>query len=97
MCQGNDPNVGRLASSIGDFIGSSSGGGPDALARCEIRMGGRLLCQGGEFTLDHETEEALSAHMKDAEQVNALGRSFSAALRHPGSRHLCCAYPAQQH
>ena len=79
MCQGNDPNVGRLASSIGDFIGNS-GGGSDALARCEIRMGGRLLCQGGEFTLDHATEEALSAHMKDAEQVHATAPPSTYAL-----------------
>ena len=63
-------------------------------------MGGRLLCQGGEFTLDHETEEALSAHMKDAEQVAA---PTLAPCRHSpsvrqrrfkASRLLCCAMPA---
>ena len=68
---GNDPNVGRLASSIGDYIGSECGGGMDSLANCEISMGGRVLCANGEFVLDHETEEYLMKHMKDAEQVQA--------------------------
>ena len=36
----------------------------DALANCEISMGGRVLCAGGEFVLDHETESYLTQHMK---------------------------------
>ncbi len=68
---GNDPNVGRLAASIGDYIGNECGGGMDALANCVITMGGRVLCANGEFVLDHETETYLMQHMKDAEQVVA--------------------------
>ena len=59
-------------------------------------MGGRLLCQGGEFTLDHETEEALSAHMKDAEQVAATTLASQAPVASstwPPSL-LCCAMAA---
>eukprot|EP01048_Picozoa_sp_COSAG05_P008080 COSAG05_NODE_599_length_8442_cov_52.187268_6_plen_131_part_00 len=68
---GNDPNVGRLASSIGDYIGSGSDAVPsaNALAACRITMGGRLLCEKGKFVLDHEAEAVLQKHMQDAEQV----------------------------
>jgi glutamate N-acetyltransferase/amino-acid N-acetyltransferase len=68
---GNDPNVGRLAAAVGDFIGNSSDAipGPQTLADCNISMGGRLLCTGGKFLLDHEVEAELKQHMQAAEQV----------------------------
>jgi glutamate N-acetyltransferase / amino-acid N-acetyltransferase len=36
---------------------------------CVIGMGGRVICRGGEFILDAETEAALVEHMKNAEQI----------------------------
>ena len=36
---------------------------------CLLQMGGRVLCTGGEFVLDHEAEQFLMSHMKEAEQT----------------------------
>ena len=91
---GNDPNVGRLASSIGDYIGNECGGGMDALANCEISMGGRVLCANGEFVLDHETEAYLTQHMKEAEQVAASpddGATPKARHSHLHAHSLACS------
>ena len=77
---GNDPNVGRLASAVGDFVGSQSEipAQTDILSQCKISMGGRLLCENGEFLLDHSAESELQKHIQSAEQalVDSSGKSI---------------------
>ena len=79
---GNDPNVGRLVSSIGKYFGwletaaeanAASGEAEDASARpfdpskCEVSIGGVKIFQGGSFTLDIESEHKIQAHMERAQ------------------------------
>ena len=62
---GNDPNVGRLVSAIGRYVGAHA---PElALSRCTLRLGGRVILEDGTFRLNHETEKLLVAHLKEAE------------------------------
>jgi N-acetylglutamate synthase/N-acetylornithine aminotransferase len=54
---GNDPNVGRLASSIGDYIGSHCQNGAidvNALKNCTIQMGGEYA----------KAKQNVQSHMK---------------------------------
>jgi glutamate N-acetyltransferase/amino-acid N-acetyltransferase len=37
------------------------------LSRCTLRLGGRIILEGGAFRLDQETEKLLVAHLKGAE------------------------------
>ena len=59
---GNDPNVGRIVSAIGDFLGNAE----ERLdgRRVMVRMGGEEIFSGGCFRLDAEKEERLSAYLK---------------------------------
>jgi glutamate N-acetyltransferase/amino-acid N-acetyltransferase len=59
---GNDPNVGRIVSAIGDFLGNA-GERLDG-RRVMVRMGGEEIFSGGCFRLDAEKEERLSAYLK---------------------------------
>ena len=69
---GNDPNVGRLASAIGDCLGNR--GQASLLGHgATIHMGGRCLMRDGAFDLDGEAESELSAYLRNAEQVGADG------------------------
>jgi glutamate N-acetyltransferase / amino-acid N-acetyltransferase len=60
---GNDPNVGRLASAVGDYLGNT--GVPLDIARMTLRLGGEEIFAGGCFRLDAEKETRLSAYLKD--------------------------------
>jgi glutamate N-acetyltransferase/amino-acid N-acetyltransferase len=59
---GNDPNVGRIISAVGDYLGNA-----EELVdnrRVTVRMGGEEIFAGGSFRLDAEKEERLSAYLK---------------------------------
>ena len=60
---GNDPNVGRIVSAVGDFMGNA-GRRIDA-GRVTIRMGGDEIFADGCFRLDAEKENRLSRYLRD--------------------------------
>ena len=59
---GNDPNVGRIVSAVGDYLGNAR----LALdvSRAVVRMGGEEIFSGGCFRLDAEKELRLSGYLK---------------------------------
>lgn len=62
---GNDPNVGRLVQAIGKHAGVCAT--PIDLSRLQLRLGGLEIFSGGVFRLDPAKEEALVAHLRQAE------------------------------
>eukprot|EP00941_MAST-03F_sp_MAST-3F-sp1_P003220 g3220.t1 len=66
---GNDPNVGRIAGAIGDYLGSKSDFNFD-LNSCEIFIGETRVFRNGLFELDGSKEERLSQYMQSAELEN---------------------------
>jgi glutamate N-acetyltransferase/amino-acid N-acetyltransferase len=60
---GNDPNVGRIVSAIGDYMGNA--GRPLDSARVVVRLGGEEIFGGGCFRLDADKERRLAAYLKD--------------------------------
>ena len=63
---GNDPNVGRILSSLGDYFGSS--GVEIDPARVSIRLGGELVFGDGAFRIDRQKEVRLSDYLKSTSQ-----------------------------
>lgn len=62
---GNDPNVGRLVQAIGKYVGASA---PEVdLSRLRLTLGGIEIFSNGVFRLDPAKENALVAHLRDAE------------------------------
>jgi glutamate N-acetyltransferase / amino-acid N-acetyltransferase len=61
---GNDPNVGRLLSSVGDFLGNL-GVAVDP-SEVEITLGGERVFANGAFELDREKEMRLADYLKTA-------------------------------
>ncbi|MBI9107963.1 MAG: bifunctional glutamate N-acetyltransferase/amino-acid acetyltransferase ArgJ [Spirochaetales bacterium] len=60
---GNDPNVGRFVSSVGDYCGNNR---IDLKpGRTEIRLAGEIVFAGGSFVLDSDKEKRLSAYLED--------------------------------
>ena len=59
---GNDPNVGRLLSAVGDYLGSN-GLRVDA-DRVVIRVGSEVVFAEGAFRIDREKEARLSDYLK---------------------------------
>ncbi len=59
---GNDPNVGRIVSAVGDYMGNA--GLPLEPARMTVRLGGEEIFAGGCFRLDPEKENRLSEYLK---------------------------------
>lgn len=71
---GNDPNVGRLVSAVGSYLGRAA---PEIdLDACTFTMGGRLLFEKGEFRIDGEAEDFVHAHLCDALLTGANGESL---------------------
>lgn len=64
---GNDPNVGRFLSSIGDYCGNN--GIRLEPGRVEIRLGEELIFSQGKFVLSPEKEQRLSAYLKDCSSI----------------------------
>ncbi len=60
---GNDPNVGRILSAIGDYAGNS--GIPLNLDRLKLSLGGHQVFSSGEFRLDPSLERRLSDYLQD--------------------------------
>jgi glutamate N-acetyltransferase/amino-acid N-acetyltransferase len=60
---GNDPNVGRILSALGDYLGNS---GVDIEAeKLSVHLGGIEIYARGGFRLDQEKEEKLSRYLKE--------------------------------
>ena len=59
---GNDPNVGRIVSAIGDYLGNT--GGRLEIQRAVVRLGGEEIFAKGCFRLDAEKESRLSAYLR---------------------------------
>ena len=71
---GNDPNVGRLVSAVGSYLGRVA---PEvSLASCDMRMGGRTIFEGGTFALDAATEDYLYEHLKAGLLTDPSGASL---------------------
>lgn len=60
---GNDPNVGRIISAIGDYLGNQ--GEPVAAEHTVVRMGGEEIFANGCFRLDAKKEERLKRYLRD--------------------------------
>ncbi len=61
---GNDPNVGRIISSLGDCAGN--GGYPLVPERVTVSLGGTPLFRNNRFELDPDRENKMTAYLKDA-------------------------------
>jgi glutamate N-acetyltransferase/amino-acid N-acetyltransferase len=65
---GNDPNIGRLASAIGSFMGKLEVQNDEDIAELSLTLGGRNIFAKSKFILGgEEIEKALSDHMEDAQ------------------------------
>jgi glutamate N-acetyltransferase/amino-acid N-acetyltransferase len=73
---GNDPNVGRIISAIGDYLGNA--GGRLDTGRAVVRLGGEEIFSGGCFRLDVDKERRLSDYLR--------GRAFG-TTRVPWPQH----------
>ncbi|HYP17052.1 MAG TPA: bifunctional ornithine acetyltransferase/N-acetylglutamate synthase [Opitutus sp.] len=62
---GNDANVGRLVQAIGKYVGAQSA--ETDLSRAKLRMGGIEIFANGVFQLNPAKEQALTAHLREAE------------------------------
>jgi glutamate N-acetyltransferase/amino-acid N-acetyltransferase len=60
---GNDPNVGRIVSAVGDWMGNA--GKPLDTTRMTVRMGGEEIFGAGSFRLDAEKENRLNAYLRE--------------------------------
>jgi glutamate N-acetyltransferase/amino-acid N-acetyltransferase len=60
---GNDPNVGRIVSAIGDYLGNAEKSLDSR--QLEVLMGGERIFAEGCFQLDTRKEERLSAYLRD--------------------------------
>ena len=63
---GNDPNVGRILSAIGDQAGNE--GSVFDTRKLSIRMGGETVFHNGAFDLNSEKESILTEHLKEQSQ-----------------------------
>ncbi len=61
---GNDPNVGRIVSAVGDYLGNL--GAAAGAGSAEISLGGLVIFSAGEFRLDARAEERLSEYLRQA-------------------------------
>ena len=71
---GNDPNVGRLVSAVGSYLGRAAPELP--LEGCTMRMGGRVIFEQRAFQLDGATEDALHQHLLDGRLTDPDGSSL---------------------
>jgi glutamate N-acetyltransferase/amino-acid N-acetyltransferase len=60
---GNDPNVGRIVSAVGDHLGNN--GLTVNRQRMIVRLGGEEIFSGGCFSLDARKEERLSSYLRE--------------------------------
>lgn len=73
---GNDPNVGRIVSAVGDYLGSAAPGAPGApavdVSALTVSLGGAEVFREGGFRLDRDKEEFLSSYLIKCAQDPAL-------------------------
>ena len=75
---GNDPNVGRLISSVGKYF--SQPGIDDAVVdsfdplKCVVSIGGITIFENGKFCLNEKSERKVMEHMKEAELYTSCGK-----------------------
>ena len=62
---GDDPNVGRIVSAVGDHLGGLAGGSAPPLAAAVVRLGGITVFGGGAFALDGAKEAALASYLRE--------------------------------
>ena len=62
---GDDPNVGRIVSAVGDHLGSLAAGSAPPLAAAVVRLGGITVFGGGAFDLDGSKEAALASYLRE--------------------------------
>ena len=62
---GNDPNVGRIVSALGDYLGSKKTLLSYPFQQISIRLGNHLIFEAGSFHLDSYTEQLLKNYLKD--------------------------------
>jgi glutamate N-acetyltransferase/amino-acid N-acetyltransferase len=60
---GNDPNVGRLLSAMGDYLGTAPGGSRVDFRRLRVSLGPTLLYDSGAFRLDAAKERLLGRYL----------------------------------
>ncbi len=65
---GNDPNVGRVLSALGDYFGNHLIAVDPA--ELSFAIGGVEVYRNGTFSLDPESEERLSAYMKSCQLIS---------------------------
>jgi len=68
---GNDPNVGRIVSAVGDFAGNT--GMPLDVSSMRVRVGEELVFDRGAFALDRDREVRLSEYLSGASMNPRLG------------------------
>jgi glutamate N-acetyltransferase/amino-acid N-acetyltransferase len=59
---GNDPNVGRIVSAVGDYLGNT--GGRLETAKAVVKLGGEEIFSKGCFRLDAAKERRLSEYLR---------------------------------
>ena len=74
---GNDPNVGRLISSVGKYF-SQPGIDTNIVSsfnpsNCSVSIGNINIFKNGQFTLSEQSEEIVMRHMKHAELYESRG------------------------
>jgi glutamate N-acetyltransferase/amino-acid N-acetyltransferase len=72
---GNDPNVGRIVSALGDF--ASAAGMPLHLERLRVSLGGVDIFSNGNFRLDAGKESRLSGYLREC-ALDPEARGFPA-------------------
>jgi glutamate N-acetyltransferase/amino-acid N-acetyltransferase len=72
---GNDPNVGRILSALGDCAGNE--GLDFDPARALLTLGGEIIYQEGRFDLSPEKEDRLSAYLRQ-NGLEIEGKNFPA-------------------
>ena len=72
---GNDPNVGRIISAVGDFLSTAAPAAPAALGAAStdvsaltVSLGGAEVFREGRFRLDRDKEEFLSNYLRECAQ-----------------------------
>jgi glutamate N-acetyltransferase/amino-acid N-acetyltransferase len=72
---GNDPNVGRILSALGDHLSVGPQGAGLELGELTVRMGGIPLYEGGAFRLGPGKEQALAGYLRQC-ALDPSGKGF---------------------
>lgn len=91
---GNDPNVGRIVSAIGDYAGNAGLDLP--LADCTVSLGGETIFQRGEFTLDAKKEVRLSRYLQECALEERTEREALSYPRHENNVEIEIMFPAAE-